>query len=79
MCCMWWKKIVSPRYEVNIQTYQAISRFLSSSGISNLSLIVADNNFNAEKARVLFEGVSASKLKGFSFNNVGLDCNYLEN
>jgi hypothetical protein len=28
MCCMWWKKIVFPKYEMNGDFYRALGNFL---------------------------------------------------
>ncbi len=39
MCCDWWKKIVYPQYEVNIEAYHSISNFLFNAPmINNLTL-----------------------------------------
>lgn len=48
-CCMWWKKIVLPKYEVNLEVYRNVGRLISSAGstITNLTLQVVDNAFNA--------------------------------
>jgi hypothetical protein len=75
---MWWKKIVMPRYEVNPEVYHSVGRLISSAGstITNLTLEVVDNAFNAEKANILFEAISRSRLIGFTFRNKALGCNY---
>ena len=44
--------------------------------MTNLSLTVVDNGFNAEKSRILYEAMSASRLTAFTFKNSALDCNY---
>jgi hypothetical protein len=78
MCCGWWKKMVLPKYEINAETYRALGRIIASpaTAITNLTLTVVDNAFNAEKARILYEVVSQSRLTGFTFNNLALACNY---
>ena len=53
-CCMWWKKLVYPKYEVTEEVYRAIWRFCSRSPqCTVINLSVADNAFNGEKARML--------------------------
>ena len=64
---------------MNVDAYRALAHFLSVSGVSNLNLTVVDNGFNAEKARILFEGLSSTRLTGFTFKNSVLDCNYHAN
>jgi hypothetical protein len=76
MCCMWWKKLVYPKYEMNVETYRAIARFVAASGITNLTLTIVDNCFNAEKARILYEALASSRITGFTFLNKALACNY---
>lgn len=76
MCCMWWKKIVAAFYELTLEAYRDIGVFLErNQSATNLNLTVADNAFNAEKARVLYESLSRSRLTGFTFVNVALACN----
>ena len=54
MCCGWWKKIVYPAYELAVDTYKSMATFIASCpNITSIMLVVADNNFNAEKARIL--------------------------
>lgn len=76
MCCMWWKKIASALYELTPEAYHDIGVFLERNPtVTNLTLTVADNNFNAEKARILYESLSKSRLTGFTFVNMALACN----
>lgn len=50
-CCMWWKKIVYPTYEVSIDAYEALANLIQRlPNLKDLSLTVVDNVFNAEKA-----------------------------
>ena len=79
MCCMWWKKIVYPKYEMTVQFYRTIGVFLRKERqCILLNLTVVDNAFNAEKAKVLFESLSGTSLTGFTFKNIALACNYNE-
>lgn len=76
MCCMWWKKIVSPVYQLAPEAYRDIGVFLERNPtVTNLNLTVADNSFNAEKAGILYESLSRSRVTGLTFVNIGLACN----
>lgn len=76
MCCMWWKKIVNPFYELTIEAYRDIGQFIERNPtINNLNLVVVDNAFNAEKARVLYDILSRGQITGFTFVNLALACN----
>lgn len=78
MCCMWWKKMVSPLYTLAPEFYRAVGTFLSRERqCKMLNLTVYDNNFSAEKARILYESLAMSSLTGFTFANGALPCNYL--
>lgn len=76
MCCMWYKKIIYPKYEVNIEFYRAIGRFLRNNTVTSLTLNVCDNAFNANKARALYESLEGTPLQQFTFSNMALACNY---
>lgn len=55
MSCMWWKKIVYPKYELNIEFYRSIGRYLRSNPLCiELAINVCDNAFDGSKARVLY-------------------------
>jgi hypothetical protein len=76
MCCMWWKKIVAAMYELTPEAYRDIGVFLDrNQTVTNLNLTVADNSFNAEKARILYDSLSRSRVTGFTFVNIALACN----
>jgi hypothetical protein len=76
MCCTWWQKIVNPTYELTTEAYRDVGRFIElSPSINNLNLVVGDNAFNAEKARILFEMLSRSRITGFTFRNLVIECN----
>jgi hypothetical protein len=54
MCCDWWKKIVSPFYEISFQTYQTLARIINqNSTINYLNLTVVDNALDAQKINLL--------------------------
>jgi hypothetical protein len=73
MCCMWWKKIVYPTYEVSIEAYQALADLIQRlPNLSQLNLTVVDSAFNAEKARMLHEALSRTRITGLNFTNRAL-------
>jgi hypothetical protein len=76
MCCMWWKKIVFPAYELSNEAYQALANFIArAQNITNLNLTIVDNAFGGQKARVLHDMLTRSRITGFTFNNRALNCN----
>ena len=79
-CCMWWKKLVYPKYEVNEEAYRAVGRFCKRSpNCSVINLTVCDNGLNAEKANILYDGLIGSRVSTFNLTNMALDCNYRQN
>ena len=77
MCCSWWKKIVYPKYEINIEFYRAIGRFLRTcTTCVSLSLTVYDNSFDQSKARVLYQSLEGTQLTSFTFVNNAIACDY---
>jgi len=44
--------------------------------LKNLSLTICDNTFNAEKANILLEMISKSRLRGFTLINTAGDYNF---
>jgi hypothetical protein len=80
LCCMWWKKIVYPEYVLSDQIYRSLGQIINrSTAVTNVTLTVVDNAFNAEKARILYDLLLHSNVKGFTFVNRALDCNYMDN
>lgn len=80
MCCMCWKKIVYPHYELTQAAYQSVIDLIRIfPSATHLTLSVTDNAFGAEKARMLYEALSSSRIATFSFNNRALACNGAHN
>jgi hypothetical protein len=76
MCCMWWKKIVYPAYELSNEAYQTLANFITrAQNITNLNLTIVDNAFGGQKARVVHDILTRSRITGFTFNNLTLNCN----
>ena len=69
ICCNWWKKCVGGISDVPLAIYQKLERIVRGPNMKNLTLIVNDNYFGAEKANVLYNVLSSSGLKGFTFIN----------
>ena len=70
----WWKNPF-PHYEVRPQTYEAMTK-LGNGNLQNLILIVNDNAFGQQKARIVSEFLSQQpSMIGFTFLNtvVGFD------
>lgn len=80
MCCEWWKKMVSPLYELTAQAYQSIGDFLRANPtVTNLNLTVVDNAFSAEKARILAAALGGSRVTGITFVNAAIALNSSQN
>lgn len=76
MCCMWWKKIVYPLYELTPAAYQSVIDLIRIfPSATNLTLSVTDNAFGAEKTRMLCDALRNSRITTFSFTNRALACN----
>lgn len=73
MCMPWWKRCTYPIYEVPEAVYNSLYRIFRASRINNVSLNVNDNGFGPAKAGMLYDMISQSSVKGFSFNNMATD------
>lgn len=68
MCCSWWKSIVFPKYEVSLEFYKAVGRFLRTcTTCVSLSVVVVDSAFDQAKARALYQSLEGTQLKNFTF------------
>lgn len=80
MCCEWWKKIVSPLYELTAQAYLSIGDFIRvNPTVTNLNLTVIDNAFSAEKGRILAAALGNSRITGITFVNGAIALNGNQN
>ena len=70
MCCDWWKRIVYPSFSVSYSAYGAIRNIVKISSLQNLTLTVTDNTFDQQKINLLYEIISTSNLKAFTFINL---------
>lgn len=77
MCCGWWKRCTYPAFDVPTTTYESLRKLLQGSSVRNLTLTVVDNCFDAQKANILYEIVSQSRLGGFTFINMAGDYDFV--
>lgn len=77
MCCDWWKRCTYPAFNIDINLYLALSRILKAPNIRNLTLTITDNNFNNAKARVIYNSLTESRVKGFTFVNMAGNYDFL--
>lgn len=69
MCFDWWKKKVYAVYAIPLKTYQDLRSIIQRQEMKIFTLIVTDSTFDEEKAKVLYEIVSQSGLRMFTFIN----------
>lgn len=78
MYCGWWRKIVHPHYEVNIEFYKSLGRFLRTcTTCTALSVIVVDNAFDKKRAEALYESIQGTQLASFAFENKSIVIDYI--
>lgn len=72
LCCDWWQKFVYPAFDIPIATYYSLQRIFSSYSLQTMTLTVVDNRFGADKCQAIYDMLSRSQIKGFTFmNNTG--------
>lgn len=69
MCCDWWLKMTYPSFDVPESTYQALQALVCNSSLQVLTISVVDNYLGPQKCQILYEMLSRSRLKGFTFVN----------
>ena len=78
LCCMCFKKMTYPKYDLSVNFYRLIGGFIRKEVHCRvLRLNVVDNAFNSEKARALYDSLSGTQLTGLTFLNRALPCNYM--
>ena len=75
-CCDWFRRIVCNIYEVPAAIYDSIAVLAKSPNLRNLTLTVVDNFFNEQKAKILYEAVVGSTLRGLTFINMAKNFDY---
>lgn len=77
MFCAWWKKLVHPHYEMNIEFYRSIGRFLRTcTTCIALTVTVVDNAFDKQRADILYESIQGTQLRSFTFENKAIAIDY---
>jgi hypothetical protein len=72
LCMDWWKRCTYPIYTISANAYLNLGKFFRSHNLRNVTLTVVDNNFDQAKARILFNLLAESQVRGFTFiNNAG--------
>ncbi len=71
MCCEWWTKMVEPAFELPLDIYHGLMGLIKMPTVKSVNLEVIDNAFNNEKAKLIFNNLSASEVKDFTFYNSG--------
>jgi hypothetical protein len=79
ICCDWWKRCTLPAFDVPTSVYQSLIKLMRGSSLRNITLTVIDNCFDAIKASILYEGVSQSRLSGFTFVNRAGEYDFIGN
>ena len=78
MCMNWWKRCTYAIFDVPETVYDSLGR-LTRGGLGNLTLTVIDNCFSANKANILYNHLSNSQMKGFTFINAAMALDYNNN
>ena len=77
MCCDWWKRIVHPKYVVNLQFYVLLGNFLRKNPTTRmLNLTIGDSAFDREKAQLLCQSLNGSRVDALTFKNSTSPTNY---
>jgi hypothetical protein len=78
MCCDWWRRCTLDAHDVAPAVYASMARIFRSPNVRNVSLTVVDNTFNSNKAHILYNLISQSQVKGFTFINRAAAYDFLE-
>jgi hypothetical protein len=68
--------MVYPAYSVPLSTYQKLEALICSSSIKAVTLTVLDSTFDSQKAKLLYNMLSRSSVKGFTFTNLASPNNF---
>ncbi len=79
MCCDWWKRIAYASFNVPEATYQSLQNLLTLPNLQTLALTVVDNRFDQKKAQILYNILSQSHIKGFTFVNGAMNIDFESN
>lgn len=79
ICMDWWKRCTLPAYTIAINVYVSLGKIIKAPNIKNLTLTVIDNNFDQQKAQILYNHIAESRIRGFTFVNAAGNYNFLSN
>jgi hypothetical protein len=74
--CGWWKKCTFPAYDISPAVYMSLAKVFRAPYIKNITLTVVDNTFDANKANILYNLLSESRVRGFTFINRAEDYDF---
>ena len=77
MCCNWWIKCTYPAWNISPTVYMALGRIFRAPNLRNITISVIDNNFDDVKARILYNLLAESRVRGFTFINAAATYDYL--
>jgi hypothetical protein len=69
ICCDWWKRCTFPAFDISPAVYMSFAKVFRAPNIKNVTLTVVDSTFDANKANILYNLLSESRLRGFTFIN----------
>ncbi len=79
MCCDWWRRCTFPAYTISAGVYMSLGKLLRAPNLKNITINVIDNNFDEGKARILYNMLAESRVRGFTFVNGAGHYNFLGN
>jgi hypothetical protein len=79
MCCDWWMSLTYPAFDVPENTYRALAQLINGTPLQTLVISVTDNRLTKQKCQILYDLLSRSQLKGFTFINRALNFDFEHN
>lgn len=76
MCCDWWMSLTYPAFDVPENTYRALAQLINGTPLQTLVISVTDNRLTKQKCQILYDLLSRSQLKGFTFVNRALNFDF---
>lgn len=79
MCCDWWKRCTYAAYTISPSVYMSLGKLFRATNLKNITISVVDNNFDEGKARILYNLLAESRVRGFTFINGAGNYDFLSN
>ena len=80
MLCHWWKKCNYPIYELTIEAYRNLANFIAKNPtLTSLEVTTYDNALNSQKAKILYDALSASQIRKLKYTNKAFICDVKDN